>query len=473
MSYVSYGTLFYRLIVRPLRHEPLRTLLTSAAVALGVAVVLAIELAGGAAAGSFRSSMETLTGNADLEVSSVGGVTPQVLTRLALLPYALKLDPRIEDYTRIAGTHRTVPLIAVDLLASAGSREDAVWLSASLGHRVGDSIQLEVNDTTASFTVRGIIPEATGDVVLMDLATATRVLSRDGKLDRILIHTPAGRSAEEWKELLQHSLPIGATVTLEGARTDENRKMLEAFRWNLRVLSYIALVVGAFLIYNTISVSVVRRRAEIGMLRALGATRPADPAGVSGRGGLLRSCRRARRHCTGTRDGGRRGETGGGDGGVALREQHPGRDLAHLDAGAGGIWQRESALPSYRHCRRPGRHRWWRRWKPWRAGEENMKFACIKFRGLLRGTAVCRRCVAGIAAGACGWQASVRIRRGALADCVLGTGDSSVGVHAIANHRGSAAACLSAWRHCLRRAAWRARCAARRCWWARCRLPSR
>ena len=49
--------------------------------------------------------------------------------------------------------------------------------------------------------------------------------------------------------------------------------MLSAFRWNLRVLSYIALVVGGFLIYNTISISVVRRRNEIGVLRALGATR--------------------------------------------------------------------------------------------------------------------------------------------------------------------------------------------------------
>ncbi len=47
--------------------------------------------------------------------------------------------------------------------------------------------------------------------------------------------------------------------------------MLRAFRWNLRVPSYISLVVGAFLIYNTISISVVRRRGEIGILRALGA----------------------------------------------------------------------------------------------------------------------------------------------------------------------------------------------------------
>jgi putative ABC transport system permease protein len=46
--------------------------------------------------------------------------------------------------------------------------------------------------------------------------------------------------------------------------------MLRAFRWNLRILSYISLLVGAFLIYNTIAVSVVRRRTEIGILRAVG-----------------------------------------------------------------------------------------------------------------------------------------------------------------------------------------------------------
>ena len=49
--------------------------------------------------------------------------------------------------------------------------------------------------------------------------------------------------------------------------------MLRAFKWNLRVLSYISLVVGAFLIYNTIAIGVVRRRAEIGILRALGVAR--------------------------------------------------------------------------------------------------------------------------------------------------------------------------------------------------------
>ena len=68
--------------------------------------------------------------------------------------------------------------------------------------------------------------------------------------------------------------------------------MLAAFRWNLRVLSYIALVVGAFLIYNTISVSVVRRRVEIGILRALGATRGGSAGGVPRRGRVPRTARR-------------------------------------------------------------------------------------------------------------------------------------------------------------------------------------
>ena len=83
--------LFYRLILRPLRRERLRTALTVLAVALGVAAVLAIELAGQAAAGSFRSSLETLTGSANLEVTAAGGIAPDVFAHLAMLtPLAIE-----------------------------------------------------------------------------------------------------------------------------------------------------------------------------------------------------------------------------------------------------------------------------------------------------------------------------------------------------------------------------------------------
>ncbi len=285
--------LFQRLMLRPLRRERLRTALIVLAVALGVAAVLAIELAGEAAAGSFRSSLETLTGSANLEVTATGGIPPEVFARLATLPYALKLHPRIEDYGVIDGeVRRTVPIIGIDLLsegapASANGTgdlhlNDSVWLNSSLGYKAGDRVRLLINDTASEFIVRGVLDNQAGDVVLMDLGAATRVLRRGGRLDRILIDAPSSRSIEDWEALLRRSLPEGITIARQGAQTDENRRMLESFRWNLRVLSYVSLAVGAFLIYNTISVSVVRRRFEIGILRALGTPRAAILAGVLG-----------------------------------------------------------------------------------------------------------------------------------------------------------------------------------------------
>jgi putative ABC transport system permease protein len=279
---VAYLKIFYRLILRPLARERVRTALTIAAVALGVAVVLAIELAGDAAAGSFRSSVETLAGRGDFEVTATGGVPAEVLTRLALLPYPLKLRPRIEDYAVIAANNRVVPLIGVDMLsdavnagnlgASAFQRADSIWVGKDAGWKPGGHVRLIVNDESAEFAVRGIVDGA-GDAIIMDLAPAARLLRRGPMLDRILVDVPASRPLDRWESILRRVLPDGVTLAPQGARTGENRRMLAAFRWNLRVLSYIALVVGAFLIYNTISVSVVRRREEIGIMRALGAAR--------------------------------------------------------------------------------------------------------------------------------------------------------------------------------------------------------
>lgn len=243
-------------MVRPLRREPVRTLLTTLAISLGVAVVLAIEMSGDAAAGSFRSSMDTLTSDADWEVTAAGGVPDAIAGAIATQPLPIEIRPRIEDYATIADTGQTVPLIGLDL--PPASSRDGVWVSKGLAQ---NRIRLTINDTTAQFEILGVLNEAADPVIVMDIALAQRILGRNGRIDRILIKGP------------KPALPDGVTIAPFGNRTAENKRMLEAFRWNLRVLSYIALVVGAFLIYNTISVSVVRRRAEIGIVRALGAAR--------------------------------------------------------------------------------------------------------------------------------------------------------------------------------------------------------
>jgi putative ABC transport system permease protein len=286
--------LFYRLIVRPFYRDSLRTSLVVLAVALGVAVVLAIELAGDAAAGSFRSSIETLVGNADLEVAAVGGVPDDVVGALATLPYPIAIHPRIEGYAVVAANGQTVPLIGLDLIAEHPERlgspdmsavvgqeaqhladNDGVWVSDSLGVGNGDAIRLQINDRTREYKVLGLLKNAgdAGGLILMDIAAAQRALNRMGRVDRVLLSVPPKPSLEQWEQRLRSSLPAGVELRREGAQTEENRRMLGAFRWNLRILSYVAMVVGSFLIFNTISVSVVRRRPEIGIVRALGASR--------------------------------------------------------------------------------------------------------------------------------------------------------------------------------------------------------
>lgn len=323
--------LFYRLMVRPLFAEPVRTSLTVLAIALGVAVVLAIDLAGFAAAGSFRSSMETLSGDNDFEIVAAGGVPEDIVGKLAQLPYSLRVSARIEDYAAIDGK-RTIPLVGLDFVAEGQNHADAtsafpiakpdealkylgddesVWVGQSLGYRVGDRVALLLNDRMREYVVRGVFQDDGGNAaaIVMDLATAQRAVGRAGRVDRILVKVPekddggSGHvaSASEWERRIRDGegggagdggkssaiLPDGVELRAAGTGTEENRKMLAAFRWNLKLLSYIALVVGAFLIYNTISVSVVRRRAEIGIVRALGASRAAILAAFVGEAASL------------------------------------------------------------------------------------------------------------------------------------------------------------------------------------------
>jgi putative ABC transport system permease protein len=296
--------LLYRLIVRPVLRQPGRALIIFFAVALGDAAVVAINLAGGAAAGSFHSSMETLTGKDDFEITAAGGLPEAVVAQVARLPYALSISPRIEDHAMLVSTGETVPLIGVDVVAETSNAAtlvgtiakdatategllhindpDAVWVTHGLGNAVGDSIRLLINDHVQAYTVRGLIPDAGPDgsklgtqAILMDMGAAQIATGKSGRVDRILIKTSGAGDFDARRSKLQQALPAGVLLSAQGTETAANRRMLGAFRWNLTMLSGIALLVGAFLIYNAVSVSVIRRRADIGTLRALGASRVA------------------------------------------------------------------------------------------------------------------------------------------------------------------------------------------------------
>jgi putative ABC transport system permease protein len=274
--------LFRRLILRPLRRDLTRSVLTLISIALGVAVVIAIELAGDAATGSFESSLTTLLGKVDYEVTANGGVDERYIAALAALPLNARFAPAIEQPVTIVGGGSTT-VYGIDVIAagmsgtgefSAEKLETSAVLSSDLAARLrakkGDAITLRGRNRTQTFTVQSIAEGQETGWVGIDIAAAQELLDMRGKLDRIEVFLGAGEDAGRVGAAIKKVVPGAYDVETPGARSEENRRMLRAFRWNLRILSYISLLVGAFLIYNTIAVSVVRRRTEIGILRAIG-----------------------------------------------------------------------------------------------------------------------------------------------------------------------------------------------------------
>ena len=265
-------------VFRPLLSDLTRTAVTILAIALGVAVVIAIDLAGDAATGSFESSLTSLVGKVDYEITANGGVDERVLGKLATLPIGARFSPVIEQPIVILD-HGATTLYGIDSVA-LGQVEDletTAVVSSELADRFhwtkGMELTLLGPNTTQKFTIRTIVAQQDTGWIGLDIAAAQQLLGMKGRLDRIEIFLNAHQDAGDAERAVKANIPAAYALETPGARSEENRRMLRAFRWNLRILSYISLVVGAFLIYNTIAVSVIRRRAEIGILRAIGLSR--------------------------------------------------------------------------------------------------------------------------------------------------------------------------------------------------------
>ncbi len=143
-------------------------------------MVVAIDLAGDAATGSFRSSMQTLAGKTDLEIAANGGIDEAWIGRLAALPYDVHFAPVIEAQAVIEGIG-SVPVYGVDLLGAGG-----VVASRALAARIaGPRVTLNVAGRTDTYSIARTVDGQSAEFLLLDIAEAEKVLGRYGKLDRI------------------------------------------------------------------------------------------------------------------------------------------------------------------------------------------------------------------------------------------------------------------------------------------------
>ncbi len=308
--------LFRSFILRPLWNDILRTLLSVVAVALGIGAVVAIQLANRGAVASFQESVIEISGRANLSITALVPFNEQLLpvvynafagqqaeVEIAPVVEGIAVEPRSGVALEILAVDLATDRAVRDILVTEGATEGAAEERATtrdllllltdpnsllLGRgfatrhhlRSGSELTLVANDRPQKFTVRGVLADSgpgralAGNIAVMDIAAGQLLFGRQGKLDRIDLVVPPERLAKT-RARLATLLPPGVSLERPQARGEQVEKMLRAFRLNLSALSLVSLIVGAFLIYNTIAISVVRRRPEVGALRAVGATRSA------------------------------------------------------------------------------------------------------------------------------------------------------------------------------------------------------
>ena len=192
-------------------------------------------------------------------------------------------DFPVRDYdVGDVGQHAQRPASAADILGLLTDPDAIVTtraLANRLGLRVGDQLHVIAGDRRRDLRIRGLLEAEgparllDGNFLLMDIAAAQWAFDRLGRLDRIDVKLHDGIDIAVAEREIAARLPAGVSVQRPSRRGEQVEQMLAAFHLNLTALSSIALLVGLFLVYNAVSVSVLARRQEIGTLRALGTTR--------------------------------------------------------------------------------------------------------------------------------------------------------------------------------------------------------
>jgi len=288
------------------RKHVLRTMLTVAGIVLGVAVFVGMHTANQSVLFAFSSTVDRIAGRTELQVTAgETGFEEDVLEKVQSAAAVRVAVPAIEAVvdTNLAGQGNLL-VLGVDMTGDRSLRDydldsadDAViddplvFLaqpdSIILTKQFAEKNRLAVNDTISlgtalgqrKFTIRGVMKTGGmtsafgGNLAIMDVYAAQRMFGRGRTFDRVDIGVKPGHTIAEAERELQRMLGSGFQIEPPSGRGQQFEAMLSAYSLMVSVSSLFALFIGMFIIYNSFAIAVTQRRSEIGILRALGATR--------------------------------------------------------------------------------------------------------------------------------------------------------------------------------------------------------
>jgi putative ABC transport system permease protein len=285
------GRFIWQHIVRyGLRHRFL-ALINILSVALGVAVYLAIQITNYSAEQSFAAGVDLVAGRAHLEAR--GEIDDAIFPRLQTIKGVTAATPLVEGIIILPDfTGEYLHLVGIDPLTNSEFRNftsvehddqdrwfsdsHAITISKSFADnhalKIGDSIKVEAGEGTIVLTVAFLADTENADshFAFMDIGWAQELLGKAGTLSAVLFRVQDPKNPEVVASRIAGVVPANVVVEPPSNRSAQVAKMLAGFHLNLTALSLVSLLVGVFLVYNTISASVVRRREEIGILRSIG-----------------------------------------------------------------------------------------------------------------------------------------------------------------------------------------------------------
>ena len=288
--------LLQTLVLGPLRENPARTLLAVLAIALGVALGVAVHLVNASAINEFEIAARHLAGEADLVIRGPrGGFDEALYPRLARLPQVEAASPAVDLEVPLADRAGSLRIIGFDPLQAARVRPslvpedyalltdlfdpDAVILSAAaaqwLGLAPGAELRVRVGTRPVALKVIGTLPGSAyrQRLGVMDIASAQWRLRQLGRLNRVALRVKPGTDIEAFRRELRALLPAGVQMETPDSEGEHGVALTRAYRLNLDMLALIALFTGAFLIFSSQVLALLRRRAQLALLRAMGLTR--------------------------------------------------------------------------------------------------------------------------------------------------------------------------------------------------------
>ncbi len=283
------------LFLAPLAQHKGRLAVSVLAIALGVALGYAVQLINAVALNEFSQAVRSLAGEADLEIRGPrAGFDELLYPRLARLAQVAVASPVLEVDAKLPGRQEPLRVLGVDafraaqvqpaLIGNAPAdlldllRPDALFLSPAaadwLGLKTGDRLAVQVGLAEVSLRVAGLLHSGGRErLAVMDIAAAQAALGRIGSISRLDIRMRPGVDADALLARLQAELPPGLIVERPQSDLQRNASLSRSYRVNLNVLALVALFTGGFLVFSAQALSVVRRRAQLALLRVLGVTR--------------------------------------------------------------------------------------------------------------------------------------------------------------------------------------------------------